>query len=90
MAQTGVALSVGIPFTAGWKCLCQYAIPKPSRTKLPQRITEARRAILDRAVEIERMNQPRSEESGRFAVPHGRSPCVKSIAVFFLSEVSSL
>jgi hypothetical protein len=30
---------------------------------LPQRITEARHAMLDREEEIERMNQPSGEES---------------------------
>jgi hypothetical protein len=63
MAQTGVTRSGGIPFTAGWKRLYQCAILEPNCTKLPQRITKARHAILDRAEEIERMKQPRNEES---------------------------
>ncbi len=62
MAQTAVTFFGGIPFTAGWQRLYQCAILEPNRSKLPQRITEARHAIIDREEEIERMSQPSGEE----------------------------
>ncbi len=49
--------------SGGWKRVYQDAILERNRTKLSQWITEARHAILDRAEEIARMNQPKAEES---------------------------
>jgi hypothetical protein len=61
MAQTGVTPFAGVPFRTDWKRLYQCAILELDPTRLPQRIADARHAILDRAGEI--TTKARGEES---------------------------
>ena len=60
MPQTNLLLSGRNFDLAGWKLLYQTAILEIDSTRLPKRIAEARRAILDRAEEIQ--TNPTSDE----------------------------
>ena len=60
MPQTNLLLSGRSFDIAGWKLLYQTAILEIDSTRLPKRIAEARRAILDRAEEIQ--TNPTSDE----------------------------
>jgi hypothetical protein len=60
MAQSLPHLSDGPPRRATWRRLYQSAILELNRQRLPQAITLARRAILDRAEEI--ITRPPTDE----------------------------
>jgi hypothetical protein len=52
LSMSTVSISRGSSFSAGWQKLYSCAILEVDTTKLPERISEARRAIYDRAEEI--------------------------------------
>jgi hypothetical protein len=60
MLQTNLLLPGRNLDIAGWKQLYETAILEIDNSKLPKRIAEARRAILDRAEEIQ--TNPPSDE----------------------------
>ncbi len=61
MSQGGIPVSGVVSSIADWKRLYQYAILELDPNKLPQRIAEARHAILDRAEEM--ITRTKEEES---------------------------
>lgn len=52
MAQLNNVIPLGTSFSSTWKDLYEYAMLELDKSKLPERIATAHRAIVDRAEEI--------------------------------------